>query len=95
MTDEPTVGEQLRRLGDALARIEGAVNGLVSHERFEHSNELLNRDIKSVAGEVEAIQKREEKRENERITTRRMVWTALAFPLCLLLLQVYVLPTGK
>lgn len=95
MSDEPTVGEQLRRLGDQMDRIERQMSGLVSTEKFDFTQREAARESAILAERIGKIEAAAEKSRDDQIQTRRMVWTSLLIPLGLLLLQMYLSSWSK
>lgn len=95
MEDEPTIGEQFRRLGDQLSRVEARVAELVSSERFEFSRREIDTRISAQDARIDKLERENEKQRDHEVQTRRLVWTVFLVPLGLILLQFYLSSWGK
>lgn len=88
--DEPTVGEQIRRLGDQITRLEGQVSKLITVERHGYEIESVHKSVTLLAEKIASMEQAAQRDRDNQIQTRRLVWTAFVVPLGLLLLQFYL-----
>lgn len=93
--EEPTIGEQLRRLGDQLSRVEARITELVSLERFEFSTREIETHQRLQDARIDKIEAASDKAKEDQVQTRRMVWTSFLIPLGLVLLQFYLSSWSK
>lgn len=95
MIDEPTIGEQLRKLADQLTRVEMRLTELVSKEKFEHTTREIETHQRLQDARIDKIEAASDKQKDDQMQTRRMVWTAFLIPLGLVLLQFYLSSWSK
>jgi hypothetical protein len=93
--DEPTIGEQLRRLADQLTRVEARLAELVSHEKFEYTTREIATHQALQDARIDKIEAASDKQKEDQVQTRRLVLTAFLIPLGLVLLQFYLSSWSK